>query len=492
MSTATPVTVDPDALINQFNHVFFHFDGNNNDPDDIAAIPVAALLAKAAGIEDKTTLLYGNNLAEANVSGRKQKLDDGGGFAKGLGLDAYNYQDDIDGTAALLVDKLNSGEKILMIEGGPMEAAYRALAQTDPSKHANITLLSHSSWNENRDVIKNPSDPDLTEARTWDDIRDDFPNVTQIDIRDQNDGGNNDKGFNNKGWSWLDATDNPVLQDARDVMEPAGSTKKNDPSDAGILFYALTGIENGTAEDARSFIENSPFFDGPDAPSNGAPVAIPDTAEATTSEAVVIDVLANDSDPDGDALTIKITSQPANGSVDVKNGKVVYTSDADAIGDQSFKYELSDGNGGVSEEATVTVQVTTADPDPDPDSASDYLTFRFVDTDTNETITSLSDGDVLDADLFDGRNVSIAAYHVDDDSPVESVQLTLGAQSRLENVEPYALFGDTNGDFFDGMTLEDGVQELKVSAYDKDKGSGDLLEALTLQFTILGDGLGLA
>ena len=487
-----PITIAPDALINQFDHVFFHFDGNNNDPDDIAAIPVAALLAKAAGIEDKTTLLYGNNLAEANANGRKAKLDDGGDFAKSLGLDAYNYQDDIDGTTALLVEKLNSGQKVLMIEGGPMEAAYRALEQTDPSKHANITLLSHSGWNENRDVVNNPSDPDLTEARTWDDIRDDFPNVAQIDIKDQNDGSNNDKGFNNNGWSWLDAADDPVLQEAREIMDAAGSTKKNDPSDAGMLFYALTGIEDGTPEDAKSFIEGSPAFGGPATPANSAPVANADRAATTAGESVVIDVLANDSDADGDALTIKITEPPANGSAEVKNGKVVYSPDADAAGEQSFRYEVSDGIGGTSGEATVTVNVTAADPDPGADTESDYLTFNFVDTDTNEVIAALNDGDVLAADLFEGRNVSIAAYHIDVDSPVESVQLTLGSQSRLENVEPYALFGDTRGDFYDGMTLEAGPQDLQFSAYSEDKGAGDLLETMTLQFTVEDTGLGLA
>ncbi|WP_420335594.1 Ig-like domain-containing protein [Roseibium sp.] len=486
-----PVTVAPDALINKFDHVFFHFDGNNNDPDDIAAIPVAALLAKAAGIEDKTTLLYGNNLAEANASGRKAKLDDGGDFAKGLGLDAYNYQDDIDGTTALLVEKLNSGQKVLMIEGGPMEAAYRALEQTDPSKHANITLLSHSGWNENRDVINNPSDPDLTEARTWDDIRDDFPGVTQIDIKDQNDGSNNTKGFNNNGWSWLDTTDDPVLQEAREIMDTAGSTKKNDPSDAGMLFYALTGMEDGTPEDAKSFIESSPAFGGPATPTNSAPVANADSAATSAGEAVVIDVLANDSDADGDALTITITEPPANGSAAVEDGKVVFTPDADAAGEQSFQYEVADGNGGVSGEATVTVEVSATDPDPDPEKESDYLAFNFVDTDTNEVIAALNDGDVLAADLFEGRNVSIAAYHIDADSPVESVQLTLGSQTRLENVEPYALFGDTRGDFYDGMTLEAGSQNLQYSAYSEDKGNGDLLETMTLQFTVEDTGLGL-
>ena len=59
-------------------------------------------------------------------------------------------------------------------------------------------------------------------------------------------------------------------------------------------------------------------------------------------------------------------------------------------------------------------------------------------------------------------------------------------------MEPYALFGDTKGDFYDGMTLEAGAQDLQVSAYSEDKGAGDLIEEMTLQFTVADTGLGLA
>ncbi|MEO1191042.1 MAG: Calx-beta domain-containing protein [Pseudomonadota bacterium] len=251
-----------DVLADDFDQIVFHFDGNNNDPDDIAAIPVAALLALAGGVEEKTSFFYGNNLAEANSNGRLEDLDAGADFARGLGVSAYSYQAGIAEATAELVEILNSGQKVLMLEGGPMEAAYRALEQTDPSNLPNITLLSHSSWNENRSVINNPSDPTLTEARTWSDIRSDFPTVTMIDIRDQNDGNNNDSGFNNRNWDWLDSTEVPEFQAARQIMDEAGSTKTNDPSDAGMLFYALTGIENGTPQDAQSFLENSGAFNG--------------------------------------------------------------------------------------------------------------------------------------------------------------------------------------------------------------------------------------
>jgi hypothetical protein len=69
---------------------------------------------------------------------------------------------------------------------------------------------------------------------------------------------------------------------------------------------------------------------------------------------VTIDVLANDSDPDGDTLTITALTQPANGSV-VNNGSdVTYTPRNNFRGNDTFTYTISDGNGG-TDTATVTV-----------------------------------------------------------------------------------------------------------------------------------------
>ncbi len=254
--------IDPNGLVAWADQVIFHFDGNNNDEDDIAAMPIAAVLSAAAGITDRMTFFYGNNIAERNDDRQLAKLDDSAAFSRSLGIDAYGYQDDIAGTTDTLVALLESGQKVLMIEGGPMEAAYRALEQTDPQYHANIRLLSHSSWNENRDTINRPGQ---TEARTWSDIAQDFPGVQQVDIRDQNWGNNNDQGFNNNGWNAMDGSDAPLIAEARAAMEGATVTgngiKKNDASDAGMLWYALTGAEDGTADDALDYIDASGILD---------------------------------------------------------------------------------------------------------------------------------------------------------------------------------------------------------------------------------------
>jgi Big-like domain-containing protein len=92
---------------------------------------------------------------------------------------------------------------------------------------------------------------------------------------------------------------------------------------------------------------------------NRAPVANPDTANTGTTP-VTINVLANDSDPDGDVLTISGVTQSTLGTV-VNNGTTVtFTPAAGASGTATFTYTISDGHGG-SATAGVTVNIQSAD-----------------------------------------------------------------------------------------------------------------------------------
>jgi chitinase len=95
------------------------------------------------------------------------------------------------------------------------------------------------------------------------------------------------------------------------------------------------------------------------AAANRSPVAAADSATAAKNAFIDIPVLANDSDPDGDALSISGVSQGAHGSVAVQSGGTVrYTPAADYLGADSFSYTISDGRGG---SATATVSITVAE-----------------------------------------------------------------------------------------------------------------------------------
>ena len=96
---------------------------------------------------------------------------------------------------------------------------------------------------------------------------------------------------------------------------------------------------------------------------NDPPVAQDDSAATNEDTPVVIDVLANDSDANGDALTVVSAGGAANGVVTNNGTDVTYAPDADFNGIDAFTYTVSDGKGG-QDTAAVTVSVTAVNDPP--------------------------------------------------------------------------------------------------------------------------------
>ncbi len=93
---------------------------------------------------------------------------------------------------------------------------------------------------------------------------------------------------------------------------------------------------------------------------NRSPIALADSAQTFSPRPVVIDVLANDSDPDGflEPASVRITAPPVSGSVSVgRDGRISYTPDPDTLGEVRFRYSVADLDGAVAREAEVVVTV---------------------------------------------------------------------------------------------------------------------------------------
>ena len=90
---------------------------------------------------------------------------------------------------------------------------------------------------------------------------------------------------------------------------------------------------------------------------NEAPEAADDEAVTPEDEAVTVDVLANDTDPEGDRLRVRSVTAAAHGAVRLlSGGHVFYAPEADFHGTDSFAYVVSDGRG-LTDTATVAVTV---------------------------------------------------------------------------------------------------------------------------------------
>ncbi|MEM7546722.1 MAG: cadherin-like domain-containing protein, partial [Pseudomonadota bacterium] len=177
----------------------------------------------------------------------------------------------------------------------------------------------------------------------------------------------------------------PYLQLSRDgdLWTFRYSTDGQNWVTAGSFSHALTatsaGLFAGNVGGATGFVARADYFetaadpivgeDGGAAPVNVAPEAADDAFAAEVDGTLIIDVadlLANDTDANGDVLSLAGFTQPANGTlVENGNGTLTYTPDAGYAGTDSFGYTTSDG--ALSDSATVTL--TVAPPPPPPTAA---------------------------------------------------------------------------------------------------------------------------
>ena len=91
------------------------------------------------------------------------------------------------------------------------------------------------------------------------------------------------------------------------------------------------------------------------APVNESPSAADDSVSTAEDTPAVIDVKANDSDPNGDDISIASVGAAQHGTVAVLDGRITYTPEADFHGTDTFDYTITDGD--LTDTASVTVTV---------------------------------------------------------------------------------------------------------------------------------------
>ena len=137
---------------------------------------------------------------------------------------------------------------------------------------------------------------------------------------------------------------------------------------------------------------------------NGDPDAVDDAIGTTVGTAVTIDPLTNDTDPDGDTLTVTGVTPAANGDAVLNgDGTVTYTPDAGFVGTDTVTYTVTDG--AATDTATITFTVTD-DPNAPPVAVDDTATTAIG---TATTVTPLANDTDLDGDTLTVTGVTPAA-----------------------------------------------------------------------------------
>ncbi len=145
-------------------------------------------------------------------------------------------------------------------------------------------------------------------------------------------------------------------------------TPNNDFVGTDFLVYELTDDQGNVSSAKLTFTVRA---------EDRAGVANGDSFTVNRNGSTLLNVLANDSDPDGDPLKVLSSSQPTSGTVELQSdGQLKYTASKGSLGPDSFSYVIVD-QAGNSSSAQVELKVIDNNP---PLSAQDDLFFGYEDT----------------------------------------------------------------------------------------------------------------
>ncbi len=186
---------------------------------------------------------------------------------------------------------------------------------------------------------------------------------------------------------------------------------------------------------------------------NLPPVAVDDPGPAVTRDTAVTmtaaSLLANDSDPNGDALTITAVSAATNGAVSLNtaNNTITFTPNAGYTGPAGFSYTISDGRGGT---ASANVSLTV--------SAPGTLPVSLFSAANTPTLTSLNDGAQLEVGVkftssVAGQITALKFYRSASDTGSDVLDLWSSTGTKLAT----ATFSNTTASGWQTVTLSSPV-----------------------------------
>ncbi|MET7028803.1 Ig-like domain-containing protein [Sediminicola luteus] len=195
----------------------------------------------------------------------------------------------------------------------------------------------------------------------------------------------------------------------------------------------------------------------------------------------------------GSTVSIGVSASDSDGSITKHqifvNGSLVDTDGSNftphnivgiSAGNHEIKAIVTDN---LEATASKTINITAGSGQPSNPSnpSTPTISFDLVNSTTNSTISSISNGTTLSSNNSKGVNIRANAP-----TNTKSVVFKLtGALSRnwTESFAPYALFGDTNGNY-SSNNLPVGSYNLNAVAYSGGSGSGSVIANTTIVFNV--------
>ena len=167
---------------------------------------------------------------------------------------------------------------------------------------------------------------------------------------------------------------------------------------------------------------------------NNAPVANDDSVLTNEDNDVTINVLSNDYDPNGNAISVtSISSNPTNGTATIDlDGNIVYSPNTNFNGTDSFIYEISDGS--ATDTANVLITITAVNDSPVANTGGPYIANQGVAVTFDASASTDPDGinqialyewDINGDLIFDTSSGSPTVVHTYDQNGIYTVNLKI-------------------------------------------------------------------
>ncbi|GAA0921926.1 hypothetical protein [Pseudonocardia zijingensis] len=227
-------------------------DGNQHDNDDWASAPMAlAILAHRNLQPNLVHFDYNNHIwdsSDEHVENMTESVQEG---AERFGFDTSRFFDDTDsaqleaGTANLVkeINASNPDDQLSIALAGPVETVWMALDAADPEARKHVECITHGD-----DSFNQTHADEEHGGHDYEDLID--LGCERVEIPDQNSGlGPIDMDF----WDFLEDSGDQNWEWLYSRLDIVGN---GDISDAGMVFYVLTGEEDADRSEVKDYLRS--------------------------------------------------------------------------------------------------------------------------------------------------------------------------------------------------------------------------------------------